>query len=615
MATLECDTKRKFDPEKVRQRIEAIEDGTSPWPSVPSSGPSAGPEVIRAAQERSARPARTLASVDSRRFSLTIRFLFSIFVTAVLAWLETAAVMGYPMPGPIAASDHPYVFLVVDTGLLVLAAALCGPGVLRGFASLFTFRADIDGVPALAFLGALTAMAGHLAVPQSFVSGSRVMGSAAAAAVCSVYLLGRLMRLRRVRHTAGALGGSAAYYTLRRVPVAGGDADRPDHLAACPVRTGEPEQVLGGRPAATPAGQVARVMEPAVLLAALCVLGLNLWLRRGAAESVTAFGVVCSLGAPAIYPLCQELPLLRTSHRLRRRHAALTGYAAVKEFQNADLIVVDASMLFPPEYSHIYGIKTFSGARIEEAIVDTASVVIAVEGPLAKAFRSLIHDSDFHLLTPERVVYREDQGICATMGGKEIVAGSRDILRSCGIQAPPREYEAKYVSMGRDLFYLAENGQLMAMFIVEYGTGAKTVSAFHRLMRAGVSMLVRTSDANITASMIAERFGGHMKGVQMLGGADTIALSRAAAADPSPVSLFFDGTLRSYADTLLACVRLRGTITTAALVQAAAALAGIVLTVWLSLHGGVTSVTPVKLLEYQGLWAVPSLLIALLRLS
>lgn len=614
MTAPECDTRRKFDLEKVREQIEAIEDGACPWPEAPEPGRAAGPEDIRAAEERAARRAGAVRRMESRRFSLTVRFFFAVFFTVLLGWLETAAVNGYPMPGPFSAAEHPRAFLGVDAGLLLAVAALCGPALLRGFRSLVTFRAQTDSLLAVAFTGALADVVCRLARPAGS-AGGRLVYSAAAAAVLTLYLLGRLARLRRVRHTACALEGGG-FYTLRRVTADQKDAALRGEAIACPARVGEPDGMLGGGPAATPADRAARVLAPAVLLAAAGMLALNLWLRRGVAEAFASFAVVCGAGSPAVYELCQALPLLRTSARLRRQRAALTGYAAVRDFRDAGRIVVDADMLFPPVNARIHGIKTFSGARIEEAIVDMASVVIAAEGPLAQAFRSLIRDTaGAPLLRPERVAYREDQGISAVLAGKQIVAGSREILRGCGIQAPPREYEAKYASMGRDLCYLAENGRLIAMFIVEYRVDKKTVSAFRRLTRAGVSMLVRTSDPNISASMIAERFGGHTSHLQVLSGAEISTLTMAAVADRSPVSLFFDGSLRSYAAALTACFRLGGTITAAACAQAAAAALGVALAAWLSLHGGIGVITPVKLLEYQGIWAVPALLIAWLRRS
>lgn len=614
MATPETDTRRKFDIEKVREQIEAIEDGASPWPRVTEPGDTAGPEDIRAAEERAARRAGSADRIEARRFWLTVRFLCAVFFTVLLGWLETAALCGYPMPGPLSAADHPQVFLGVDAGLLLAVGALCGPALLHGFRSLVTFRARADSLLAVALVGALADVAGRLTRPAGS-AGSVQVCSAAAAAVFTLYLLGRLVRLRRVRHTAYALGEGGAFYTLRRVPAHGGDAALGGGTVACPARVGKPDEVLGNWAAATPAGRIARVLAPAVLLAAVGMLALNLWLRRGVNEALASCAVICEAGVPAVYELCQAVPFLRVSARLRRRRAGLTGYSAVSDFCNAGRIVVDADMLFPPQNSRIHGIKTFSGVRIEEAVVDMASVVIAAEGPLAQAFRSLIRETDTHLLQPDRVAYQEDQGVTAVLAGKQIVAGSRDILRACGIQAPPREYEAKYVSMGRDLCYLAENGRLAAMFIVEYRTDKKTMAAFRRLMRAGVSMLVRTSDPNISASMIAERFGGHVTHLQVLGGEETETLSAAAAADKTPVSLFFDGSLPAYADALIACFRLGGTTAAAAWVQAAAAALGVALTAWLSLHGGVGTVTPVKLLEYQGIWAVPALLIACLRRS
>ena len=621
----ETDFRKRFNPAKLRETIESAEDAGSSAPaekaepeSVPTMGfPRDGAdEVVFSSDGQAAESEKRerMVRLETGRFRLSIRFIFSLFCFILLVWIETAAINGYTMPVYISINGHLFGFAVADTLLLLTCGLLCGPDLLRGFRSFFTFRADARSLLAVAFTGALAVDFYLLLKPTNFGGAYRMVYSAAAAGILTMYLLGRLLRLRRLRYSTRVYEAGGEYYTLRKVSVQENSEDPDTHLAVCPVKIRHfPEEDMSSADACTPADSVARFLSPTVFVAAAAMMLLNLFHHHGLYESVAAFAVVCCAGAPALYELCQTLPLVRASRRLFRKHAMIAGYRAVQELHDCEMAVVDAGMLFPPDAAVIHGIKTFSGARIEESILDAASIVNAADGPLARAFRQLIRDTDsVPLRNPDQIVYKEEQGICAVIGGKKVVAGSRELLRSCGVAAPPREFEAKYLAQGSDLFYLAEDGRLIAMFIVEYNASPEVRSAYRRLCRAGVALLVRTHDANVSPALIADKLGGDMENIRVLSEQEAQSMEVAAAVDSSATLVSFDGSLRAYADALLACLRLRASISACAAVQTAGAVLGACIAAYCSLQTGIGVITSLKMLEYQGIWALPALLIALL---
>ena len=627
MRVKEPDFRNRFDPAKLRETIESAEDAghpaaaeeagqaSGPLPDLRAGGggPSAAPADDREQGTESEKTER-LSRLETGRFRLSLRFILSLFCFILLAWIETAAINGYTMPVYISVNGHLFGFAVADTLLLLASALLCGPDLLRGFRSFFTFRADARSLLAVAFVGALAVDIYLLFKPANFGGNYRMVYSAAASGILTMYLLGRLLRLRRLKYSARAYEADGAYYTLRKVAVQENSMDPDTHLTVCPVRIRRfPEEDMQNIDVRTPADSVARFLSPAVFAVAAAMMVFNLYQHHGLYDSVAAFAVVCCAGAPAMYEMCQALPLVRASRRLSRRHAMIAGYRAVRELQDCELAVVDAGMLFPPDAAVIQGIKPFSGARIEESILDAASIVNAADGPLARAFRELIRDTDsVPLRVPDEIVYKEEQGIRAVLGGRKVVAGSRELLRSCGIAAPPREFEAKYLAQGSDLFYLAEDGRLTAMFIVAYNASPEVRSAYRRLCRAGVTLLVRTSDPNVSPALIADKLGGDMENIRLLSEQETQSMEAAAAVASPDTLLSFDGSLRSYSDALLACLRLRGSISACAAVQTAGAVLGACIAAYCSLRSGIGVVTSIKMLEFQGIWALPALLIALL---
>lgn len=93
--------------------------------------------------------------------------------------------------------------------------------------------------------------------------------------------------------------------------------------------------------------------------------------------TLAVFTAAVCTAAPLGLLTAVNLPLWRVSRRLLEQGAMLSGWDAVEEFGGVDALTVSASDLFPEDSVVLHGIKTFSGTRIDRAIVDAAAVAIA----------------------------------------------------------------------------------------------------------------------------------------------------------------------------------------------------------------------------------------------
>ena len=202
---------------------------------------------------------------------------------------------------------------------------------------------------------------------------------------------------------------------------------------------------------------------------ALVFLVLNIIVGSGAYAAIASFAAICCIGAPVMLGLGLAIPFLNVSRRLRKKGAAVTGCEAVDEVAGVMSVIADSGMIFPPETVAVHAIKTFSGVKIEHAILDAASLISAVNGPLRDSFLALISEESRGALEKvENAIYADELGLCAVIEGRQVLLGSRDLLRTRNVETPSREFEAKYAAEGRDILYLASEGSLNAMFVVGY---------------------------------------------------------------------------------------------------------------------------------------------------
>lgn len=99
-------------------------------------------------------------------------------------------------------------------------------------------------------------------------------------------------------------------------------------------------------------------------------------------------------------------------------------------------MVLDALDLFPAESVLLHGIKTFSGARIDEAILDAAAVSSAAGGPLSSVFLRVIENRTDILPAVDSLVYEQEMGLSGWVSGRRVLVGNRRLLENHGVDVP-----------------------------------------------------------------------------------------------------------------------------------------------------------------------------------
>lgn len=332
-------------------------------------------------------------------------------------------------------------------------------------------------------------------------------------------------------------------------------------------------------------------------------------------QAATVWATALCLGAPVMAVSGVQAPLCRAAKRVLRHGGLLVGWDTVEAYGDAHALAVDAIELFPSESVLLHGIKTFSGTRIDEAILDAAAVSITAGGPLSSVFRRVIEDRVDILQEVDTLVYEQEMGLSGWVGGRRVLVGNRRLLENHGVDVPSRDYEMRYTQSGRQLVYLSTAGELSAMFVISYLQDDGIADAVRAMNKEGVTLLVRTCDPNVTPELICSTMDLDDYYVEVLGTTGRRRFEQLVGEEPERVDadLASDGRLPGKAEALTCCRRLRVAARLALAAQVIGGLLGLALCAVFAFYMQGGLLPPLALLLYLLGWGAVTLALPLIR--
>lgn len=219
----------------------------------------------------------------------------------------------------------------------------------------------------------------------------------------------------------------------------------------------------------------------------------------------TAFTALC-VSLPASTAFLTNLMIGDVSSALDIYGSRVCGYEGALMADTADAVVMEAADLFGKDSCDILGIKTFNGAKVDDAIIQAAAVMIQTKSPLADVFDDVIIGKQSILPTVEDITYEDKMGTSAWIYKRKVLVGNRDLLIRHGVNVPKESYEKRYTVKNRKALYLAVGGKVCAMFVVSYSADADLKRELKKLEKSGVTIILKTGDPYINEESVAKLF-------------------------------------------------------------------------------------------------------------
>ncbi|MEG0692022.1 MAG: hypothetical protein RR444_02965 [Oscillospiraceae bacterium] len=204
--------------------------------------------------------------------------------------------------------------------------------------------------------------------------------------------------------------------------------------------------------------------------------------------------------------LIVALPLHDTADVVSHFSGMMPEYTAIDTYKDTDAILVDANDLFPANAVVLHGIKTFQGKRIDDAIIDAASVLCSANSVLKGVFLSIINEKTELLRPVDSIIYEDLMGLSAWVAGKRVLIGNRDLMINHSIAVPKPEYESKYQQEGNEVVFLSCGGELCAAFIIQFQADHAASDVANLLHKNDLVAVIKTVDACVTGEMLGRVF-------------------------------------------------------------------------------------------------------------
>lgn len=544
-----------------------------------------------------------LATLTAASRSAGVRLFFSAVLEIILCLMTVFSAVSPTI------AMAPTAYLVIHVVLFVALCVLNAPLLSEGLSRLFSGAPAISSGVAAAVLAVTVHTALQFLNPAGVTDGSvPLLTGVAGLGVLLLSTAKRVEKDRQLKNAVVAVDDENEKLVYKRIqdPTLAEEIGRP----ACAI--GEPRVAYYRKTVklddylaiSDDSRLCTRQMKwyiPCILGVSLIVAliyfalnGISSWMT-----TVTLFCAMLTVAAPAVLFFALQMAMSGAAHNAQEEGALLTGYTAVEELGSVHALALDAMDIFPEQSVLLHGIKTFSGTRIDDAILDAASVSVRAGGPLSHVFRRMIQNKVDMLRDVDTLVYEQDMGLSGWVSGRRVLIGNRKLLDNHGIDIPSRDYEQRYAVNGRQLVYLSIAGELSAMFVVSYVADPAVKTMLTKLTKQRVTLLVRTCDQNITERLVADVFDLNGYYVELLN----------APAGRSFEGLV-DGVSESEASGVIAkdstnglilalslCSRLKAAMVFFSILQIVLGVIGVLLVGYTALFGG-TIFPPLYILEF-----------------
>lgn len=551
---------------------------------------------------------------------LSMRMMITGVCTALLALVNL--IFGGQFAAGGDAGQKPVVYVILSVILLGVAVGVCYRTIGNGLKALFAFNANSDSAAAVAAVAVGVQTLLSVFFPRELVDGELHLYGVLLAAILFVNSAGKLCMLRRIHSNFRFVTSREDKYSLRLYDdyntslKMAKDAVAEKPVIAYQCRAGFLKRFLELSYTPDPSESASQVLAPMGLIASLVLCIACLLITRSVPTALSAFAAACCACVAVANMAAANLPISRLCKTARRAGAMVVGYEAVDRLGDVNAVLVDAEELFPRGTVVLGGIKTFGDrAGAEEAIMAASALMRETGGPLSGVFDQVISENEDALPQVEDFTYEDGGGIVGQVDGKTVYIGSRALLINHHIEVPAREEESQFTAGNKSVIYIAVGGSIAALLVLTYTADRRRKNELQRLEDSGVSILVRTTDPNVTGALVSRLFGIDAASVSVLEGqtaatAQQLLEGTVARADALAAT---KGRVESMMSVISACVAQKRTISLVVAVQNAAVVLGFVLVAFLACFGGMSQLTSLVLFLFQAFWVLVVLLLPKLR--
>ena len=223
------------------------------------------------------------------------------------------------------------------------------------------------------------------------------------------------------------------------------------------------------------------------------------FLNGGIIAAASGFTLVFLLSLPAFSVLVHKLPYFDAQQVALDENSTLVGETSYRSFSTVDVLAFDDTDIFGVEDINLRRVILYGDqSNPERPMRLLSSLFASVGGPLHLIFRKMIDRK----CQPATNVTIESDGICGTVEGVRVCAGSEEYMLRHNIAIPELNNKRDTGVDTTRIMYAAENGEVYAKFYIRYSFSEQFAMLLPEIREEEIVPLIYTRDPNLSNDLL-----------------------------------------------------------------------------------------------------------------
>ncbi len=327
-------------------------------------------------------------------------------------------------------------------------------------------------------------------------------------------------------------------------------------------------------------------------------------LLHGFSMGIQILATSLLVATPASFFVCLTRPMAVLERRLHMVGTVLCGWQGVKRLSGKAAFPLSDGDLFPAGSIKFNGVK-FYGDRDPDQVVAYATALIRCSGDgLEPIFTQMLKNRSGAQYQAEAIQEYPSGGLGGEVWGESVLMGSAAFLQEMGVEIPDG-------TMVNQAVYCAIDGQLSAVFAIAYTRMRSSAAGIVSLCaHKKLQPVLTAGDFMLTDVFLKNKFGVNTKRIVFPDKDTRLELAgKTPGQEDIALALTTQDTLTATAYAVGGSRALRSAYTTGLVIHILGGVLGMLIMLALGYLGSVQLLTPMNVLLYQLVWAVPGLLI------
>lgn len=317
-----------------------------------------------------------------------------------------------------------------------------------------------------------------------------------------------------------------------------------------------------------------------------------------------AFSGILVACAPISGLMAFAHPYSKLTRRLDHSGAVLAGWEGAESMTGKANILLTDEDLFPEGTVFQRRVAQAEGFPLEKLTACVASILYVAGSGLYHLFDGQLRRQGGSYRRVDDIQFYEAGGFSADIRGEQVLVGSYAFLNVMKVEIPEG-------SRVRSSVYCVINKKVGGIFSLDYSMSHNDKQALTDLVHCGIHPVLATRDFNIIPSMLQRRFDLPVEKMEYPKLERRRELSeRGQKHNPVLGAILTRENVAAYADAVIGGRRLSTIVKINAIIAVMASLVGLLLGFFLVWTASFHSFTPLSMLLFLLIWAVPNVAIS-----